>query len=284
MQRKRTQRGEETLMKLAVERSTTKVFSLAGALAALGTLLFATSALAAPKEAPPGPTGPTGATGPTGPEGREGREGPRGTTGATGPTGPPGANGTNGEKGATGPPFTQVEEKSEPACRGGTPVAGCTLASGFQETGTWSVHINAPTGAFQQQYMSPISFPIRLKKGTGVTTLTYKPEPVAEEPARPCLGTVEEPTAEPGNLCVYRGSFKGGLEAMDKNAAFFQFSTPRGENSTLVKRPGFLGEAIVFRSRENTPVFKEEVGETEPGTITNAAYMEAFGSWAVTEK
>jgi hypothetical protein len=146
------------------------------------------------------------------------------------------------------------------------------------------VHINAPTGAFQQQYNSPISFPVRLKKGTGVTTLTYRTEIQAEIPTPPCVGTVEEPVASPGNLCVYRGSSKGGLEAMDKNAEFFGFFTPKGENGVLVKRPGFLGEAIVFRSRENTPAFKEEAGETEPGTITNAAYMEAFGSWAVTEK
>jgi hypothetical protein len=198
-----------------------------------------------------------------------------GFPGMPGPTGPAGANGTNGTGGGS--------EKNAVACEKGMQVPTCTLASGFQETGTWSVHINAPTGAFQQQYVSSISFPVRLKKPAGVTTITYRPEAVSETPTPPCMGTIEEPVAAPGNMCVYRGELKGGLETQDKNAAFFGFDSPKGENAILAKRPGFTGELILFRSVNNSPSFKEEVGE-EPGVITEGSYMESGGSWAVQEK
>jgi hypothetical protein len=156
------------------------------------------------------------------------------------------------------------------------------LASNFQETGTWSVHINAPTGAWQQQYTSPISFPVRLKKGA-VVKATYRNATEAEAPKAPCNGTINEPIAEVGNLCVYRGAPLGGLETADKNAAFFGFVEPNGTPFTTSKKVGFLGELVLFRSVNNSPSFKEEVGE-EPGVITEGSYMEGGGSWAVAEK
>jgi hypothetical protein len=159
------------------------------------------------------------------------------------------------------------------------------LASGYQETGLWSVHINAPTGAFQQQYVSPISFPVRLKKANLVTKATYRTAPQGERPEPPCLGSTLEPRAEPGNLCVYRGgSLKGGLEAMDHNAAFFEFAASNGEIFIAQGKVEPPGEFVVFRSVHNSPAFKEEFAETEPGVITEAAYMEGGGVWAVTEK
>jgi hypothetical protein len=239
----------------------TKVFSLVGALAVLGALLFATSALAAPKEAP------------------------RGATGATGPTGPAGANGTNGEKGATGPtgPVESALGINQAACKAGTPVAECTLASGYQETGVWSVHISAPTGAPQQQYVSPISFPVRLKKGDLVKAV-YRTSAQVEAPSAPCLGSSLEPRAEAGNLCVYRGiGLHGGLETEDRNATFFGFVNTNGENETVIGKVEPLGVGVVFRSVNNSPVFTEEPAE-EPAVITERAYMEGIGAWAVTEK
>jgi hypothetical protein len=146
------------------------------------------------------------------------------------------------------------------------------------------VHINAPTGAYQQQYESPLSFPVRLKKGSLVTRATYRTAFAAEQPFPPCLGTVREPVAETGNLCVYRGQSLGSIEGMDKNAAFFGFTDLAGELFTTSKKVGNLGELVLFRSVNNSPFFKEEFGEAEPGVITEAAYMEGGGSWAVTER
>jgi hypothetical protein len=255
-------------MKVAVRRSTTKVSSLVGALAVLGTLLFAASALAA------------------------GKEGARGATGATGPTGPAGANGTNGANGANGANGTNGSgggtEKNAAACEKGTPTEGCTLASGYQETGMWTVHIAAPTGAPQQQYESPISFPVRLKKGNLVKA-SYLTSRQSEIPGSVpgCLGLPIEPKAEKGHLCVYRGyADKGALESQDQNAAFFGFTDAIGELFAVSAKVGVLGEKVIFRSVNNTPSFKEETplpGEALFGTITESAYMEGGGSWAVTE-
>jgi hypothetical protein len=227
------------------------------------------------------PSGSTGATGPT-----EATT----ATGATGPTGAAGANGTNGEKGATGPAGANGTNgtggtgtaTNQVACKEGKPVAECTLASGFQETGTWSVHINAPTGARQQQYMSPISFPVRLKKGDTVKAV-YRTAVQAEQPEAPCVGSPLEPIANAGTLCVYRGFAKGALESQDEGAAFFGFTDTNGEFFSVSGKVGSIGESVVFRSTENTPSFKEEPLE-KPGILAHAAYMEGFGSWAVTEK
>jgi hypothetical protein len=78
----------------------------------------------------------------------------------------------------------------------------------------------------------------------------------------------------------------GGLEIQDRNAAFFEFTAANGEPFTTSKKVGVLGEKVVFRSVNNAPSFKEELpvgGEASYGTITEAAYMEGGGSWAVTE-
>jgi hypothetical protein len=158
------------------------------------------------------------------------------------------------------------------------------LASGFQETGVWSVHIAAPTGAPQQQYESPISFPVRLKKGDLVKA-AYVNSKQAETPGivPGCLGLPMEPVAEKGRLCVYRGfADHGGLESEDRNTAFFGFVDAEGENFAISAKVGVLGERAVFRSVNNSPGFTEEPNE-EPGSITERAYMEGGGSWAVTE-
>jgi hypothetical protein len=211
--------------------------------------------------------------GPTGPPG------PAGATGATGPAGVNGANGTNGEKGATGAAGT---EKNGVACEKGTPVATCTLASGYQETGTWSVNISAATGDPQVQASAAISFPVRLKKGDTVKGV-YRTVTEVEKPAAPCAGSPLEPFAEKGHLCVYRGfAFKGGLESQDRNAAFFELADSNGENEALTGKVEPLGSLVVFRSVNNSPIFAEEVGEG-PSKITELSYLSAAGAWAATE-
>jgi hypothetical protein len=240
-----------------------------------------------------GATGPAGAIGPTGEKGSEGAKGetgapgPPGATGATGATGagatgPAGANGTNG---ATGPPGPI--EKNGVACKSGIQSTECTLASGYQESGTWSVHVSAPTGAPQVEAIAPISFPVRLKKASLVTKATYRSQIESEAPKPPCVGTQNEPFAEVGNLCVYTGAHLGGLEEQQTNVGFFGFIDPEGLPFTTSKKVGVLGEGVQFRSLENTPAFKEErpeAGEAPYGTITHSAYMALFGSWAVAEK
>ena len=115
--------------------------------------------------------------------------------------------------------------------------------------------------------------------------LNYRNEAESLAPKAPCLGSVNEPQAEKGNLCVYRGSQKG-KETEDKNIKEPNavgntegFATPIGEHianeAECDKENGQCSTAVfvVFRTAQ----FEE------PGvTVSAASYLDASGSWAVT--
>jgi hypothetical protein len=230
-----------------------------------------------------GPTGPgAGATGATGSTGASGEHGSTGATGERGATGPgAGATGATGATGVTGPPGTGGGTGgSGVACPEGVPSASCTLPSKAQETGVWSATLLSPTKGPQTQTAGVVSYPVRLKKGA-VILEKYVNEKEIETPKAPCLGSVNEPKAEPGNLCVYRGGNFGSLEEQDKNAAFAFFENPRGANFSTTAEAGVLGTLILFRSTEfveEGPPIVELKAEHSP------VILNANGSWAVTEK
>jgi hypothetical protein len=160
----------------------------------------------------------------------------------------------------------------------------CFLKSKGTESGVWSVHIHAPAKTEQAQADASISYPLMLKEKTSVK-LTYRTEPQTEKPAAPCLGAADEPFAEPGNLCTYRG-FKeaGSKEAgvgvgnVDKSTKFERFSSAEGEGpltTTGLANAGDIGLDLVFRTNE----FSTETPITELATESN---LTAKGSWAVT--
>ena len=261
------------------------------------------------KEGPAGKEGKAGATGATGPEGGGG--GGKGATGATGPagatgaTGPAGATGTPGAAGATGKEGPAGKEGKAGATGptgpeggggGGLPVE---LPAGGQEHGVWSASLNVSgeqevafkngtavekvkvLGGAQQQTIGVVSFPVPLKEGEAKNlALKYCNEVCGETPEPPCLGSVEEPTAEEGFLCVYRGGQFGSLEKQDKNAKFFGFESPGG----FSEKVGLLGDLVIFRTNE----FKEEQATTkekeEAEHIKKESSLSAGGSWAVHQK
>jgi hypothetical protein len=122
---------------------------------------------------PQGAKGETGVAGPVGPQGPGGAAGAKGETGAAGA---PGANGTNGTNGTTG--FTE------------------TLPSGKTETGGWALSPSAEGIA-----LAPISFNIPLAHALEAANVHFVE---ANGNGSTCPGTVQTPTATPGNLCVYK--------------------------------------------------------------------------------
>jgi hypothetical protein len=131
---------------------------------------------------PAGPGGPTGAgsAGAAGPQGPAGAIGPAGPKGEAGPAGAPGPKGTTGAPGATG--FTK------------------TLPKGETEKGTFAGTIyNAEEG---NELQIPVSFPIPLSQ-VGMAFYFNKERTEKEEFEGGCAGSVEDPTAPPGVLCVY---------------------------------------------------------------------------------
>ena len=193
--------------------------------------LLASTSKAKPKTkaGPRGPAGPKGATGATGPAGPAGATGPGGAQGPQGAVGNTGATGNTGEKGEsitgkTGPQGPKGVE-GEPWTDGGT------LPAGKTETGSWSFSGSGPGPL--NIIVAQISFPIRLAASLspGEPPLGGPECEFAKEPCqvhyintngeeigglkenqptnKNCKGTAAEPTAEPGNLCVYERQTDG---------------------------------------------------------------------------
>lgn len=154
--------------------------------------------------------------GPRGPRGKAGPAGPAGAAGPAGPVGPAGPAGAKGDTGATGPAGSTGATGSE-----GSPwTAGGVLPPGETETGAWSLPQaeEEESPAFNHVWI-PISFtlPLPEKECEGEAGFGLCPDQLhwineEDEEVVPgegtvaptaCLGTAKNPTAQPGNLCVY---------------------------------------------------------------------------------
>jgi len=205
-------------------------------------------------------------------------------TGATGPTGPAGPAGPQGERGPTGP-------AGGGGSGSGRETSAGTLESKKQETGGWLVSISASSGAQQVQAGAVLSFPIPLSTNAKYT-VTYRNAEQSLAPEAPCFGSVDEPNAVEGNLCVYRGGASfGSLESEDKNVTngkganpapffedFFGEEIPNKTATSGEANQGDLGIDLVFRTLQ----FNAAGGA--PATLTSAAYTAAHGSWAIRTK
>ena len=86
--------------------------------------------------------------------------------------------------------------------------AGGTLPSGKTETGTWGFGLGGTAHAVYVP--APISFTVPLSKGLDAEHVHYVG--ASETAPEACQGSVEEPTATKGNLCVYERATLGELE------------------------------------------------------------------------
>jgi hypothetical protein len=227
-----------------------------------------------------------------GPRGKQGKPGPAGPAGPAGPKGDPGAPGAAGANGAPGQNGKSVavtaieaeegkcEERAgaEVATEGASPgVEVCdgeagkegspwtmegVLPPGKTETGTWS--FNA-TAADATNIVATIGFPIKLpERLEGSEAVHFQPPLSAEESVKEafkatCPNSVINPTALPGNLCVYANEFEPNSLF---NATFTEIDVPY-----LFEVPGAsIAGALIRFSYSGAP------GETAHG----------FGTWAVT--
>jgi hypothetical protein len=167
-------------------------------------------------------------TGPAGPAGQNGAPGANGKDGTNGTNGAPGADGTDGksvevneilpfeeECNELGGAEVKVEgagsgvevcngaegEEGEPGEDGSPWTAGGTLPVGSSETGTWGV-----AGLEGNLVSSSISFPIRLAAALDESHVHLFTDAGF---ASTCTGSVANPTAPSGNLCIYEGEMAG---------------------------------------------------------------------------
>jgi hypothetical protein len=134
----------------------------------------------------PGPVGPSGATGAAGAKGGAGAKGDAGAAGAQGAAGGPGPTGPTGPIGPAGQTgFT------------------ATLPEGETETGTYAASFK--NGTEIAEVYVPISFNIPLEQGKEAEAAYYITESSSPAETAICSGSVGDPTAPEGVLCVYAG-------------------------------------------------------------------------------
>ena len=237
-----------------------------------------------------GAQGPAGATGPKGENGTAGANGTAGTNGASVTSAPLGVGNEHCKEGgnefvaASGPGYAcngKAGKEGKEGKEGSPWTAGGTLPSGKTETGSWSIgNLGGSAGTRGRHERIALSFPIQLKESLGAADVHYRPaefpglkscgelvgvpleeceKEVKEEEAKQkaieaaCPGSVEEPKATPGNLCVYES-----------------------DNASM------LLDGIAKLNR------KGEAGASTAGALLNMEPLEeegdAWGAWAVTEK
>jgi collagen triple helix repeat protein len=153
-----------------------------------------------------------GKTGPTGPAGAPGLNGATGPAGPTGPEGPKGPEGEPGEEGPAGPSGTF---STEPLPEGET-LTGVWSASGPQGTtslATVSFPIAvspAPTGEIEYEPATPL----------GLIFESGAVSPDFENFEEHCPGSVTEPQATEGYLCIYKSAQTGSSGSPLESTAY----------------------------------------------------------------
>lgn len=152
-----------------------------------------------------GPKGPKGPKGDTGSQGPQGLQGPKGDTGSQGPPGPPGTPGETG--------FATV------------------LPPGESIIGSWTTEaINGPeTNSLQ---FDAISFPFPLSSELPIANVEFIG--LGEETGEGnCPGSIGEPEAAPGHLCIYTSNKEVGTES---SVNFGGFEVPKpGTGGVILK-------------------------------------------------
>jgi hypothetical protein len=218
-----------------------------GALAASHYLITSTKQIS-PKvlkalKGAPGPSGAVGAAGSAGAQGPAGPAGAKGETGAAGAQGPQGTVGPQGPAGTTG--FVKA------------------LPSGETERGVWNLSGYEPepaNGYGEGLEQASISFAIPLSEPPVLHFVR-----AGEADPEGCTGTVEEPGAKKGNLCVFAAVEANSATEVDGHAV------PR------VCNPLVMGPRCLIEEEEGS-----KYGFGLIASVESVGNVYEYGSWAVT--
>lgn len=232
------------------------LFAMSGGAYAAGRYLITSTKQISPKvlkslkgaTGAAGASGAAGVTGAGGPQGAQGPQGPQGPQGSQGPQGPKGENGMTG--------FTE------------------TLPSHKTLKGDWSIVATASSGG--GRLGDAVSFNIPLAEAptphyirvSGLEPF-YNESTEKEEERSPvgCPGSVEDPTAEPGDLCVYAAA------ELNNHEHFSGYIFPKICSSSSFGPPKYCFEAPASADKYGFSVF---TAAQEEGVVQDA------GTWAVT--
>jgi Collagen triple helix repeat (20 copies) len=206
------------------------VFAISGGAYAAGKYLINSTKQINPKvlKALKGKSGANGVNGTNGANGKDGAQGPGGQNGVAG------ANGANGENGVSvasktlakgdanckegGSEFIAVESKKSYACNGSSPTGGGTLPKGSSEKGRWAAV--STTGLATEG----VSFDIPLASAPAVHYINASQKELTatgEQTSTVCTGSVVNPTAPEGTLCVYANLEKSVSTSAATNESIF---------------------------------------------------------------
>lgn len=196
-------------------------------------------------------------------QGKRGPRGPAGPAGVAGPAGAAGAKGDKGDKGDTGAQGTQGVQ-GVPGQDGSPWTAGGTLPPGATLTGAWMVNAqgsSTPVPSVPLSFSIPLSEPLAAADVHFVTQKEVKKQEGKTPPAG-CQGSVTNPAAAEGHLCVYE------------------------ENSFPVASDLFGGGPIIGNPSLPPGGFGlPPAGASVAGAILTAlvtSEWKAYGTWAVT--
>ena len=239
------------------------------------------------KAGPAGKSGVNGTNGAAGPQGAAGAQGPQGPKGETGTAGTDGSSVTSAEikpgnathcSGLGGAEFKSPSGTTT-ACNGkeGSPwTAGGTLLGGQTLKGAWSLVANAP-GPFSRASDS-VSFDISLAAPPAahyISENAMEPfynattEKIEERTSVACPGSVAEPQAEPGDLCVYASHEENNAKPSELGD---KYSLPK-----ICFASSFSGGCVtVSEPKAERFGFSVYTASQEEGNVADA------GTWAVT--
>jgi hypothetical protein len=167
-----------------------------------------------------------------------------GVRGPKGNTGPQGAQGPQGSQGLKGNPGTSVFASSVPS--------GQTIA------GAWGGRYIAPQLAFNNTYLISTSFPVKAPAGLSDADVNTAPNTAAGDPDPTCTGSVSNPTAPRGKVCIYIS------RANNATVAGFRLINPGVSGTAPGDAYGFIVRIL------------------DTGTVGNTATTNAEGTWAYT--
>jgi hypothetical protein len=231
------------------------VFAMSGGAFAAGKFLITSTKQISPKvlkslRGKAGPAGVAGTQGPAGPQGPGGPAGAAGAAGAKGEAGPEGKEGKAGKDGKNGQTgFTE------------------TLPSKKTETGTWGFgplegstnHQIVPIASFA----IPLASPLKNEPGCGTSgkaechvhyinsegeeVLGLAFAPTFAPVSAACPGSAAEPSALPGNLCIYSAGELNTTSAsesiLNPSEASSGGASTAGATAIVIQDPGFGSQA-----------------------------------------
>lgn len=189
-----------------------------------------------------------GKAGPAGANGAQGSAGPAGAMGPAGAAGPQGAAGAKGETGAEGKEG-KAGKDGKAGVAGSPWTAGGTLPSGKTETGEWAfgdefsekeAALHFPVASFA----IPLAAPLTSGHAHYINTKNLEVDLNGKEvTSTACKGTEQNPTAEPGNLCVYtRFIFKAIASSAGIGAGAEGEADTAGTPMEVIAEPGGVGQ------------------------------------------